>query len=145
MSAFPTPRDSGVVLWEGWAVVSPLKGFIWIPAQPQKVSVTSEQPFLSFSFAFLFYYINEVGGKFLLHRILRFKKAKQSKFRLFMVVAQSAYYTKKINVQEKKQKEIFSLMNKGQIWEINTTFVLHNSFLSMKTEMSAWPSDENIQ
>lgn len=27
-------------------------------------------------------------------------------------------------------------MNKGQIWEINTRFVLHNSFVSVKTETS---------
>lgn len=83
MSAFPAPRDSGVVLREGWGIVSPFKGFIWMPAQPQKVFVTSEQPCLFFSFAFLLSYINEVGGRFLLHRILRFKKAKQSKPRLF--------------------------------------------------------------
>lgn len=44
MSAFPTPEDSNVVLQEGcfysWGIVLQFRGFMWIPAQPQKVFVT---------------------------------------------------------------------------------------------------------
>lgn len=36
---------------------------------------------------------------------------------------------------EEKAKENHPLMKKGQIWEINTRFVLHNSFVLVKTEM----------